>query len=47
MVFWDKIIQAKKIDVENTEVNLKYYKWLLEKAEEEYKKAEEEFNKCT
>lgn len=47
MAFWQEIIEARKIDIANTEKNLKYYKFILENAEKEFKKAEEEFNKSS
>lgn len=45
MVFWRNLIDAKKIDLKTTEDNLKFYRFIVKYAEEEYKKAEEEFNK--
>lgn len=40
MVFWRDLIESKKIDLKTTEQNLKFYKFIIEYAEIEYKKAE-------
>jgi len=45
MVYWKNIIEAKKMDVKMTEENLKFYKFIVKYAEQEYQKAEKEFNK--
>lgn len=45
MLYWRNLIDAKKIDLKITEENLKFYKFIIENAEREYAKAEEEFNK--
>ena len=45
MVFWRNIIDSRKLDIKTSENNLKYFKSILKMAEEEYKKAEAEFNK--
>lgn len=45
MVFWRNLIDAKKIDIKTTEDNLKFYKFIVENAEREYKKAEKKFKK--
>ncbi len=45
MVYWKNLIEAKKRDVKMTEENLKFYKFIVKYAEEEYKKAEKEFKK--
>ena len=44
MVYWKNLIEAKKRDVQITEENLKFYKFIVENAEKEYEKAEKEFN---
>ena len=44
MVFWRDIVEARKEDISISEKNLKYYREILKMAEENYKKAEQEFN---
>lgn len=45
MVFWRNLCEARKIDIKVATENMKYFEFILKNAEEEYKKAEEEFNK--
>jgi hypothetical protein len=45
MVLWRDLIDAKKTDIKICKQNLKIYEAILEMAEENYKKAEEEFNR--
>ena len=45
MAFWQNLIEAKKIDIKVTEDNLRFYKFIVENAEREFRKAEEEFNR--
>jgi len=41
MIFWKEITDSKDIDIEQTEKVLRYYKWIRDKAGEEYKEAED------
>lgn len=43
MVFWQQIIDSRKIDISTAENNLKYFKAILELAEERYKVSKKEF----
>lgn len=45
MVFWRDIIAARKMDIQRSEENIKYFKAILEITEARYKEAEENFNK--
>ena len=45
MKFWQNLINAKERDIEVTEENLKFYRFILKYAKLEYEKAEKEFNK--
>ena len=45
MVYWRNLIDAKERDIKITEENLKFYKFIVENAKKEYKKAEDDFNK--
>lgn len=45
MKYWKDLIDAKKRDIEISEQNLKFYKFIVKYAEMEYKKAEDKFNK--
>ena len=45
MVFWRNLIESKKIDLKITKENEKFYQFIIDNAEREFKKAEEEFNK--
>ena len=45
MKFWHDLIEARKIDLQLTEQNLKFYKWMLEKAQIEYDRAKQEFER--
>ena len=45
MAYWKQIINAKKLDIQTTEDNLKFYKFIVKYAEQEFKKAEEKFLK--
>lgn len=45
MKFWHNLINAKERDIEVTEENLKFYRFILKYAKKEYEKAEKKFNK--
>lgn len=45
MIFWRNIIDARKLDIESSENNIKYFKAIIEIAEKRFKEAEKEFNK--
>lgn len=43
MLFWKKIIDGQEIEVADIKKSLKFSTWLIEKAKEEFDKAEAEF----
>lgn len=45
MAFWKQIVDARKMDIEASKRNIKYFGAILEVAEQKYKEAEEAFKK--
>lgn len=45
MLYWKNLIDSKEKDLKITQENLKFYKFIVKYAKEEYERAEKEFNK--